>query len=236
MTPQRQIGIAIPTWNRYALALEAVSLVIDDPRVGQIVFVDDKSTDGSCQKLADFFSNNPKIKVYQNDQNLDCYLNKRQAVKMMFDMEWTILFDDDNILRPDYLDALYALDVWSNDTIYAPVFAEPHFNYTAFSGQLVTRSNVRSFLNLPNFKTALNTCNFFVRRDSFLQVFDDTINPHTSDSIFIAYNWLRWGGDIYFTPGLQYFHRVHDGSHYKANHRKTGSFAQEVELKLAQLK
>ena len=83
----------------------------------------------------------------------------------------------------------------------------------------------------------LNAMNFFINRDEYLKVWDGSINPVTSDSIYFNYCWLNAGNKIYVTPNMQYEHTVHDGSHYQLNNKKTPQgFQQSVLDKLNALK
>ena len=59
------------------------------------------------------------------------------------------------------------------------------------------------------FATALNTGNFFVHRDSYLQVFDLVFDPSAADSLYFVYCWLSSGRKALFTPGLHYTHMVY---------------------------
>lgn len=230
----KSISLAIPTHNRYEMVLECIADVVDDARISEIVLSDDCSGNGSFEKLVANYSRHPKIRLFRNKRNLDCYFNKQQAVERTTS-EWCILFDDDNILTKAYLDALFRWE-WDPLTIYAPEYAEPAFNYTRFAGKTFSRRNVAMHLLLPHFKCMLNTCNYFVNRQAYLEVWDGSVNPHTADSIYQAHNWFVSGRKMFVVPGLRYFHRVHDGSHYKMNNKKTGQFAKDLERRLALLR
>lgn len=230
----KRISLALTHYNRAALLLECVAPILEDQRISEIVISDDASTDGSYLKLLECFSSHPKVKVFQNAHNLDCYQNKAQALRLCSN-EWAILFDSDNILPVEYLDCLYRLLEWKEDTVYCPDFAEPYFDYTAFAGREIDQENVAKFMAMPHFATALNTCNYFVHRNSYLEVWDGSVNPHTADSIFQMYNWFRHGKKMQIVPGLRYFHRIHSGSHYKQNVHKTGDFSAVVESRLKAL-
>ena len=65
--------------------------------------------------------------------------------------------------------------------------------------------------------------NYLVNREEYLRVFDNDIRPVTSDSIYQNYRWIEAGNMIYVVPDFQYDHRVHDGSHYRQNVRRTPS-------------
>lgn len=251
------ITLAITHFNRFWYLQECIDQVKDDPRIGEIVISDDASTDGSFERLCLLYQNNPKIKLTRNEKNLDCYFNKHRAV-LKSSCDWVILFDSDNVIKPSYLDRLQALPEWDPNVLYCPDFAEPHFDYTPFAGKIVDRKTIASLMPLtphthlqtrkwrpplppvynpqPRYGTALNTCNYFVHRQGYLQVWDGSVNPHTSDSIYQAYNWLKAGKRILIVPGLRYYHRVHEDSHYKLNLHKTGSFSQLVESRLRELR
>lgn len=229
------ITLALTHYNRRDFLIESISKVIEDSRISEVVISDDCSTDSSFGDLLVHYKHFPKVHIFKNQHNVDCYANKRAAV-LRATNDWVILFDSDNILPVSYLDALFALKCWDADVLYCPEFAEPHFDYTAFSGLTVDRTNVAMLLGKPKFECALNTANYFVNRRSYLDVWDGSVDPHTADSIYQAYNWLKSGRRIFFVPGLRYFHRIHNGSHYKLNVHKTGNFAQQVESKLRQLR
>ncbi len=227
----RQITLAIPTYCRFEMLLESFRDVFHDDRIREIVISDDCSMDGSFEKLLSHFKDFPKVKIYRNKKNLDCYANKRQAVELATS-EWVILFDDDNTIRTDYLDVIYDMGEWDPGTLYCPDFAKPHFNYTHLAGKLITRRNVSNYIRIQHCNTALNTANYFFNRQSFLEVWDGSTNPHTADTLYQAYNWLSSGRRIIIVPSLRYLHRVHEGSHYKRNVKKTGNFAKSLEALL----
>jgi glycosyltransferase involved in cell wall biosynthesis len=178
-------------------------------------------------KILDAASDEPKVKLYRNEKNLDCYFNKQKAVSLCSN-EWLILLDSDNIIDRDYLDRLYEFDEWQRDIIYQPCYAKPTFKFKAFEGLTIDRENVHSFIGRGMFDTMLNAMNYFVNRDEYLNVWDGNVNPHTADSIYQAYNWFNAGNKMLVVDGLEYIHRVHDGSHYKNNNHKTGNFYEEV--------
>lgn len=230
-----QISLALTHHNRYAMLREAVVHVIDDHRIGEVVICDDASTDGSFEKLTTWAASQPKVKLFRNKHNLDCYRNKREAVSHC-SFPWVILFDSDNVIKLEYLNIIYGFNPWSPDVIYAPSFAAPHFDYRAFSGMMATKQNVHGLMEKKHFPTALNTANYLVHRDSYLAVWKGDIDPHTADSLYQVYNWLSADKKVYIVPDLWYFHRVHEGSHYKANWRKTGNFMNILKEKFKDLK
>lgn len=234
-----KISICIPTYNRTDLLFKSFANVIADPRVGQIVISDDASTDETYNYIkrearrSQLYSK--KIDLFRNHKNKDCYLNKKQAISRAIH-EYVILLDSDNQIDKSYLDAIYD-NVWYEDSILQPSFARPHFDFRKYSSLRVTSRNVRGYLWDSNFTTMLNAANYFVNRDKYLNCFDASVDPVTSDSIFMAYNWLKSGNSIYVTPHLEYDHLVHEGSHYKNNVKRTpAGFHQSIINKLKALR
>jgi glycosyltransferase involved in cell wall biosynthesis len=220
---EMKISLCLTNYNRTDLLFESFAQVIDDPRLDEIVISDDCSTDENFMSVYTKFKDVDKVKIYRNERNLDCYLNKAKAIERAKN-EWVIIFDSDNILTKEYLDRIENLIEagLNRNTIYQPEFAKPHFNFEFLSGQMINCSNVGSIISrFPNTNTMLNAMNYFVNRDEYLRVFDYGANPVTSDSIYQNFRWLDAGNFIYVVPGLQYEHRIHEGSHYRINERRT---------------
>lgn len=229
------ITLALTNFNRFELLLEAIREVKPHTAISEIVISDDASTDRSYERLVEHFKDFEKVKLFRNERNLDCYANKAKAVQHATG-DWVILFDSDNVMPLAYLDNLLQLQPWKSHCAYLPTFAQPHFDYRAFEGLEIDRHNVAKHCHRKNFLTALNTANYFFRRDEYLKVWDGDSDPVTADSIYMNYRWLAAGNSLVFVKGLHYFHRVHPQSHFKLNNKRTGNFAKEVENKLRALK
>ncbi len=150
---------------------------------------------------------------------MDCYRNKREAVSKASN-EWVILLDSDNVIDKEYLNKIFSFE-WTLGVILQPSFARPNFDFSVYSGSMYHKNNVSRFIKYSDFTTMLNAMNFFVNRDEYLKVWDGSVDPVTSDSIYFNYKWLEAGNSIYVVPGLEYEHRVHNGSHYQNNVKRT---------------
>ncbi len=228
------VTLAITTWNRDSLTFNSFRHVLEDDRISEIVIVDDCSDQRIYDNLLNMVRGLAKVKIYRNEKNLGCYHNKRRAVELSAN-DWVILFDSDNIIKPDYLDALFEWENhWNIYTIYAPSFAKPHFDYRQFKH--IYKDNLHENINIKNFDCMMNTCNFFVNKKTYIDVFDQEIEePWTADTLYFNYCWLMRDYDILIVEGMEYEHLVHDGSHYKANVRKTGNLANDIMNKLRSL-
>lgn len=216
------ISACFTSFNRTELLYDAISPFIKDDRITEIVISDDCSHLELYNTIYWQFASIEKIKIYRNETNLDCYRNKAKAVERA-KSEWVMILDSDNIFTKEYIDRIENLIVAGlNDrTIYQPEFARPHFNFSHISGVNLNKANIAQYIEKGNTSTMLNAMNYFVNRSEYLRVFDSELDPVTSDSIYQNYNWIKGGNSIYVVPGLQYEHRVHNGSHYQNNVRRT---------------
>lgn len=216
------ISVCFTTHQRTDLLFEAVEPFLADDRINEIVITDDCSDEGIYNTIVWKYNGIDKVKIFRNENNLDCYRNKRQTVKHAKN-DWVLLLDSDNIFSSSYMDRIEDLMIGGlkQDVVYQPEWARPHFNFQRYAGQTINKSNVKDYIESEIFQTLLNAMNYFVNREEFLRVWDATLDPHTSDSIFQNYNWLNRGNSIYVVPGLSYEHRIHSGSHYQTNIKKT---------------
>ena len=232
----KSLSLVITSYNRDTMTVNSYSKVADDPRISEIVIVDDCSSPRYFDRLKKLVNNHPKVKLFQNRQNLGCYKNKAYAITQATS-EYVIIFDSDNTLNPQFIDKLFSLE-WRPDTIYAPDFARPHFDYTRFSGVTIDKNTVKKYIpsaSQTRFDCLINTMNYFVNREKYLEVWDGGIEPWTADTIYQNYQWLKAGYNIYVVPGMQYDHLVHNGSHYQEHNRKTGNLYKEIENKMMRL-
>lgn len=216
---QRKISLCIPTYNRIDMTIRSFSKVIDDERIDEVIIVDDSSDLPIYKSLEQALADYPKVKLYRNVLNQDCYFNKHTSISFAKN-DYCILLDSDNIISPKYLDKIFEYE-WDENTIFTPEYALPHFDFRAYTGLRFDRTNIAEYIDKPMFEVMCNAANYFVNKLQYLKAFDENTNPVTSDSIFMILNWLNQGGSVFVVPGLQYVHTVHNGSHYQNNVRRT---------------
>lgn len=230
----KKLSLCYTNYNRLDMIVESFMDIHDHPLIDEIVISDDHSDLNIYMALEGICNFYPKVKLYRNAENVDCYRNKKEAIRRAIN-PYVIIFDSDNKMGEDYLDKLKETD-WKPDTILMPSWARPTFTYKEFSGMVIDKTNVASLMDRPFFSTMLNCMNCFVNRDEYLKVWDETVNPHTADSIYFNYCWLNAGNKIHVVDGLEYDHLIHSNSHYKLNNHKTGDFYNVVEQKIRNLK
>lgn len=242
-----KLSLCITTYNRPELTIKAFEKVYADPRIDEIVIVDDCSSSSNWHILQSAISNadsirfeRGKIRLHRNKQNLGMSRNKARAIELAKN-EWCILFDSDNVLDVDYIDALYSifpedLDNLRPNIIYCPDFARPQFDYRKLSGRAFTPAMVKYEIAKSNeLNMAMNTCNYVVNREKYLEAYKYDARHIASDTIWFNYNWLKAGNYFYFVPGMQYEHLVHDGSGFMQDAAGNMARAEEVRKLIMQL-
>lgn len=230
-----KLSLCITTYNRTGLLFECFEKVFDDPRIDEIIIYDDCSKPELFTTVLNWVvkcnQHNDKIKLYRHAKNVGMSLNKYYSI-LRAKNEWCILFDSDNILGTDYIDAFYRYvtkedggcpllyDKRHFNTIFCPDFAKPDFNYTYYSnlspgiyGALEAKIRIKE----PPFNCLMNTCNYIVNRQKYLNTYCYNVNHIASDTIWHNYNHLKSGGIFAIVPDMQYFHRVHKESGFMQN-------------------
>jgi glycosyltransferase involved in cell wall biosynthesis len=208
-----KLSICITTFNRYELLKESYAQVIDDPRISEIIIVDDCSTEPGIKEKVNSLAGG-KVKVFHQVKNRGMSMNKRDAIGYASN-PWVIIFDSDNIIGPDYLDAFereFNRGEHTRMVIFCPDFAKPTFDYRAYNNLFIDKSNGKKWIVEDNFNCLMNTCNYVVNRDFYLKTYQYNPDHIASDTIWHNYNHLKAGGHFVVVPDMQYFHRVHKGS------------------------
>lgn len=238
------ISLAITTFNRNLFVIEAFIKVIDNDLIDEIIIVDDHSDEAIFIRLNNIIVNlgKDKVKLYRNETNLKPFANKYEAVKKCRN-EWVILLDSDNIIDNNYIKTISAIEK-EDDVIYCPeILYRPdrgcvEWTYGEFNGLVIDKTNVKNYLNNINFETLLNTGNYFLNREKYMSVFEqsDKDNKWTlADSVYFSYLWLLGGNRMKIIPDLYYTHRIHGGSWYLMNFEEYSFFNIEIKEKIKEL-
>lgn len=245
-----KLSLCITTYNRYELTIESFAQVLNDPRIDDIVIMDDCSIMEIRSKFYNWMLLNTefggKVRFIEQAANRGMSLNKRDAIALAKN-EWVIILDSDNIIGPDYLDAFFKYFPYNTDEhspsehfIFCPDFAKPNFDYRALAQGAPTHGlyNAKDAARCiwdSRFNCLLNTCNYVVNKEFYLNVYKHNKEHIASDTVWHNYNHLKAGGELAVVPGMQYFHRVHEGSGFMQNAAYNMSKAEEVRQLIKQL-
>ena len=219
---ERTISVAITHYNNSKLVHYSWFNILSDPRVSEIIILDDASDSQEFNKLLKKAKPyREKIKVFQRVNNWGAFPNKLQAVSLC-ENDWVILLDADNTYLKSSLDEIFNIQNWKQEVIYCPGFAYPHFDFRQISNNgLLDFDKVCVLVNAGNFNAPFfNDGNYFFNKSRFVEI----LKPHwnlfasASDVAFVNYIWLSTGGSLYIVPNLRYIHRIHGESTW-VNHQ-----------------
>lgn len=207
------ISLCITTYNRYDLLLESFDKVLGDPRISEIVIVDDASKPEIQNLLLGTLRTGPyadRVRLIINEENLGMARNKAKAIEHARN-EWCIILDSDNVIDSSYLDAI-PFNRLNKEFIFCPAYAKPQFDYRKFAGKILNSDTIKQVISTPMGECLMNTCNYVVNRQEYLRVFQHNEVMKGTDTIWFNYLWLKDGGKFFVLRDMEYMHRVHSGS------------------------
>lgn len=228
------LTFAVTNYNRYDMLLESFAGLIDDPRIDEILIMDDCSEEKYWNKIEQLPKFNPKIKVVRQLKNRGMSGNKRDAV-FNSKNEWVIIADSDNVFKKNYVDALMTVR-FVPEVIFCPSFAAPNFDYRKYQGNSYFKSSsFQLLLQETEFSCLMNTCNYVVNKEAYLSVWEENKEMIATDTIYMNYLWLKSGNAFFVVPGMEYEHRVHSGSGFLKGIEYNMKKAKEVEKLIMEL-
>ena len=222
------LTVAVPTMERWSFLKEQIPKYLNDPNIAFVVISDENGRDVNviCELEMD---THIKLRLYQNDNVLGVYGNKRQCF-LKSPSEWVAVLDSDNKFGPDFFDAFLRAKerdgALSEKTIYcsgnvAYLNLESgltNYKTRQFAGMKISRANWNEVLKMPNWNFLLNDGNCVWPRDvikHFPELPEEQIVG--TDSIFFMRQAIQAGYTLSVEPTIHYIHTVHDGSHWLQN-------------------
>ena len=220
-----EYSLCIPTMRRWEFLKINLPRYLANKYVMEIVICDETGED--YDMIVKTFPDEPKIKVYKNEQRLGPFLNKLSCMQKAT-CDWICLMDSDNFADTDYFDALlsYSNGNLSKDTVYCPSFAKPSFDYTSLQGITISASSLQMVLkrNKAVLETSFNTGNYCINKHcvniiTSLVSTDKEVGEISRvcfpcDVIYMNYLLLTHCCSFLIVPNMYYQHVVHNGSIY----------------------
>jgi len=208
------ISVGIPNYNRGSLIHRPLRNLLGDPRVGEIVIVDDGSGAdewAALQRNVRLLDKDGKVRLHRRAENRGAMFTKMECVRRG-SLEWMVILDSDNTLFRSYLDALYREPIWRPDTIYCASAAFPYFRFDALVGPEIDFDLAARLCREGTLRRVyiINDGNYFVHRDRYLGRLGqlDALTHDVADVMVANYLWLSLGGRLKVLPGATYFHRI----------------------------
>jgi glycosyltransferase involved in cell wall biosynthesis len=235
-TEQRTISVAIPFFNNAEMAHVSLFNILSDPRISEIVVLDDCSSDENFEKLRKKVKPfAKKVKLFRRNVNWGAFANKLQAVELC-SSDWVILLDYDNTLLPAYLNSLFNIEAWDERTIYCSAYAYPSFDFRQdLGGKIIDLNLAASMIESQSFNGVFfNDGNYFLNRKRFL----DCAKPFwnyvvaASDVIFANYLWLSSSNTLTVLRDSRYIHRVHGESTWLNSSKESTQILQPIKKRI----
>lgn len=212
--PANAISVAIPHYRRGPLIHRPLKNLLHDPRVAEVVIVDDGSPIDEyriLEKAVQEFNLSGKIRLVRRDENLGAQATKIDCIAES-SREWVLLLDSDNTAFRSYLDAFFDIQHRDPSTIYCAPKAFPYFSFAPLAGKVMdwkacvewTRSKLLRRVYI------MNDGNYVVHRPSYIA----TVGPlrdlrrDVVDVLVANYLWLSKGGKLQILPSGAYHHRI----------------------------
>lgn len=243
----KKISLAISTFNNCEFVNDTLQNIKNNPYISEIILCDDCSKPEQFKILEKYKEQYNKIKIFKNHQNLGAYYNKLKSLSHC-NNEWALMLDADNVINNTFIEIL-CKENWNKEIIYAPDWAKTfikydqkdnnhssQLDYTFISNQIIDNKKAYELRNNSKFKCFLNTGNYFVNIETFLNLCDNKYDRNEIPSIDILYMnhcWLLNNKKIKVVKNLRYYHRLHNKSLYvSSKHHKDDKFTNEFFIKL----
>lgn len=96
------ISICIPVFNDSKYIRKCIESIIAQTYTDwECIICDDKSTDNTLECIPE----DPRIRIYKNEKNLGCGLNRRKCIELAKG-DWFVFIDGDDYVKKDYLETL----------------------------------------------------------------------------------------------------------------------------------
>jgi hypothetical protein len=183
--------------------------------INEIIIQDDCSED-DFEKLKKIETQN--IKVFKNEKRIKPLLGRINLVNNC-NNDWVLLMDSDNFLDKKSFDSLFNNDIiFNSNTIYAPDFARPKFNYKAISNFNLDLNIVKN--NFNYLICFLNIGNYLIPKKEYLNIakkIDKKFSEYTMEVLYYNYLWLSSGNLIKCVKDYEYDHTMRDDCFSYAN-------------------
>lgn len=188
------ISLIIPTRNRAYALQEVLPSFFEQPKVSEIIFIDDQSEDDTFLVITHFQKETPLIKVVycRNEKREGASYSREKGVKLATN-EYILFCDDDEFLGPNYCQILLS-KILENK---ADIVSGRHFY--RLPNENILKAIAR-FGKGINDEKAFDVRSFKVNTDAYLD--KDTYLPFTHGIFLVSKKLLQqFGIDPYYRKG-----------------------------------
>lgn len=214
----RKISVAIAHYNRGSRIHLPLRNILADPRVSEVVIMDDASLPEEYEALCRNVNRldvQKKVRVIRSEINRGAMRTKYACIGQVSN-DWVILLDSDNTIFQNYLRTIFQIPQWDPQVTYCPGWAFPYFSFRPLVGPDLTfdRCVELSRQRVLHRVFLMNDGNYFFNRDAYLETLRPLggVRNDVADVIVANYLWLSAGKRLQVLEGAAYCHRIDPSS------------------------
>jgi glycosyltransferase involved in cell wall biosynthesis len=110
----QKVSIIIPNYNNELFIEKCINSILANTWENiEIIFIDDVSTDNSLEIVKSNFSNNPKVRIYQNHTNMGAYYSRNKGI-ILATGNYILNVDGDDFIEPNMIKTCMISANWKN--------------------------------------------------------------------------------------------------------------------------
>jgi glycosyltransferase involved in cell wall biosynthesis len=110
----QKVSVIIPNYNNELFIEKCINSILANSWENiEIIFIDDVSTDNSLEIVKSKFSNNPKVRIYQNDTNMGAYYCRNKGI-ILANGNYILNVDGDDFIESEMIKTCITSADWKN--------------------------------------------------------------------------------------------------------------------------
>jgi glycosyltransferase involved in cell wall biosynthesis len=110
----QKVSVIIPNYNNELFIEKCINSILSNTWDNvEVIFVDDASTDNSLDVVKLKFSENPKVRIYQNHTNMGTYYSINRGI-ILATGHYILNVGSDDFIEPDMIDVCMNSGNWKN--------------------------------------------------------------------------------------------------------------------------
>ena len=110
----KKVSIVIPNYNNELFIEKCINSILASTWDNlEVIFVDDVSTDNSLEIVKSKFSDNPKVRIYQNHTNMGAYYSRNKGI-ILANGTYILNVDGDDFIESKMIEVCMSSANWTN--------------------------------------------------------------------------------------------------------------------------